>query len=406
MRYPLSSPDSICPEALDAAVQVLRSGHFTMGAHVAAFETAFARYVGTTHAVMVNSGSSANLLAVEAMLRPSNGKPRWKAGDEVLVPALAWSTTVAPLIQLGLVPVFVDVDPETLAMDFTQVRSLITDKTVGLMLIHVLGLAADLTEATRICNSFSTVATHGQPLTLIEDCCESMGARFNGQHVGTVGAIGTFSHFFSHQLTTMEGGTVVTNDDAIADDLRSMRAHGWSRNRTDKATWEAGKIDPHFLFVTTGYNVRPMEVQGAMGLEQLKRFDDSLMDRWGAVLDVRNQLRHIPGLTMLGWKTWGHKEADERPLLNHTWMNIPILTEPGQRDAVVRVFHACGIETRPILAGNLLKHPALRGANIRRQFAYPVADRVMRDGFMIGCHPHPELEGALADVVKALRVAA
>ncbi len=402
MRYPLSSPQSICPEAVDAAVSVLRSGHFTMGEKVAEFEAAFARYVGSTHAVMVNSGSSANLLAVEAMLRPSNGQPRWKPGDEVLVPALAWSTTVAPLIQLGLVPVFVDVDPETLAMDLQAARSLITLRTVGLMLIHVLGLAADLTEAKTICEAYCTVATDGWPLTLIEDCCESMGARFKKQHVGTVGALGTFSHFFSHQLSTMEGGTVVTDDDAIADDLRSMRAHGWSRNRSDKARWEADSLDPHFLFVTTGYNVRPMEVQGAMGVEQLSRFDWHLQGRFEAARTITQALAHMPGLSVPGLRGWSTQGGRSR----HTWMNVPIVVERGQRDAVVRIFNDCGIETRPILAGNILHHPALRGANIRRGASYPVADRIMRDGFMIGCHPHPELEGALADVVKALRIAA
>jgi CDP-6-deoxy-D-xylo-4-hexulose-3-dehydrase len=193
-------------------------------------------------------------------------------------------------VQLGLVPVFVDSDPVTLAMDLEHAARMVGPKTVGLMLIHVLGCPS--APASAFCER------HG--LTLIEDCCEAMGA-----DVGREGLLSTYSHFFSHQLTTMEGGTVTTDDDAIADDLRSMRAHGWTRNRTDKATWQqASDIDPSFLFVTTGYNVRPLEIEGVMGLVQLQHLDADLAGRRAMVKEMRSASMGS-SVSVLGYRDHG-----------------------------------------------------------------------------------------------------
>jgi CDP-6-deoxy-D-xylo-4-hexulose-3-dehydrase len=402
LRYPLSSLNSISKAAIEAGVESLRSGRYTMGPKVQQFEQDFAAWVGAKHAVMVNSGSSANLLAVEALMRGSQ-QAYWKAGDEVLVPALAWSTTVAPLVQLGLVPVFVDSDPETLAMDFRHAETLVSERTVGVFLIHVLGLAADLVQATTFCEKHH--------LVLIEDCCEAFGAHFRGLSVGTTGLVGTFSHFFSHQLTTMEGGTIITEDDAIADDLRSMRAHGWSRDRLDKAQWSNSEIDPSFCFVTTGHNVRPLEVQGAIGIEQLKEADVQLEKRVETADRFVDLLEdEAPWLRVIG-KWHANDLYVGRKWCTHTWMNMPLLVEafsPVSKAQVLQQFHAAGIETRPILAGNFVKHPVMRTIPHYRvsPTGYPVANRVMRDGFMIGCHPDPGGLEALHDALTNLRKAA
>ena len=380
MTYPLSSPDSVPPAAIEAAITSLRSGQLTMGRTVERFEQAFAAAVGAPYAVMVNSGSSANLLAVEAMLRPANQLPRWKVGDEVLVPALAWSTTVWPLVQLGLVPVFVDVDRETLAIDWAHASRMLSHKTRGAVLIHVLGRPAPIDEAVHFC------AGHG--LTLIEDCCESFGATAGGVSVGRQGLLGTFSHFFSHPLATIEGGTIITANAQIADDLRSMRSHGWSRQRTDRASWTG--LDSRFCFVTTGYNVRPMELQAAIGLVQLETWRRQRDARGATAAALADVVRSVRGLDV--------------PAGRWAWMNLPILVSddaPYTRDAVMAAFEAADVETRPLIAGNLLRHPAMATLTYRRAAAYPVADWLMDHAFMIGCHG--SADRAVAAVERACR---
>ena len=353
-----------------------------MGAQVEQFEREFADWVGSPHAVMVNSGSSANLLAIEAMMRPSAGMAFLKAGDEVLVPALSWSTTVWPLVQFGLVPVFVDSDPETLAMDLTHARAMVSTKTRGMVVIHVLGLAMDLKAVRDFCLAHA--------LTLVEDCCEAFGAHWAGQHVGRTGLMGTFSHYFSHQLSTIEGGMIITPFEWLADDLRSMRAHGWSRNRRDRGQWDRDAKDARFNFVTTGYNVRPLDLQAAIGQVQLRLADTDLAARDASVLTLmRTLMAHVPWLHMIGQPLLNTNPLSRRTR-RHSWMNLPLLVQTGApmaRDQVVTHLEAVGVETRSILAGNLLRHPVMTRVNARSDpKGYPVADRMMRDSFMIGCH--------------------
>ena len=386
MRFPLSSPDSVSKAAIDAAIACLESGQHTMGKRVADFERQFARYVGSKHAVMVNSGSSANLLAVEALRRPSNNQPRWAAGDEILVPALAWSTSVWPLIQAGLTPVFVDVDPATMEMDPSWAMTKVTARTRGILLIHVLGVPASMSAWEAFASDYR--------LTLVEDCCEAFGARWKGRSVGTFGVLGTFSHFFSHQLPTVEGGMIVTDEDAIADDLRSMRAHGWSRQRSDRAEWEARcNIDPRFLFVTSGYNVRPMELQGAMGSIQLEDAEAVRLKHVETACAIKAVCDRAGWIEMLGWA--------KGPYRQWSWMNAPLLVKNERKDRLVRTLESMGVETRPIIAGNITRHPAFVGYRT----ACPVADRIMAWGFMIGCYD-PQIAEALEGALKACAVAA
>src|SRR4051794_14557206 len=212
-------------DEIEAAKAVLDSGRLTMGDRVMQFEAEFAEWIGAGHAVMVNSGSSANLLIVDSLLRSTFPRQLLSPGDEVIVPGLAWPTTVWPLAQLGLVPVFADVDPLTLAIDLDSARSVIGPRTRGMFVIHPLGRAIDVPAYAEFC------ATN--ELVLIEDCCESLGAHSSRKHVGTVGLASSFSFYFSHHISTIEGGMVATNDQALADDLRGLRAHGWIRDRSD-----------------------------------------------------------------------------------------------------------------------------------------------------------------------------
>jgi len=385
LRYTLGA-DNLGNEEIEAAIRVLKSGRLTMGPIVKEFETALARWIGVRHAVMVNSGSSANLLLVDALLRRSNpALAPLKTGDEVLVPALSWPTTVWPLMQLGLVPVYVDVDPETLALSLDSAARALSPRTRAVFLIHVLGQACEMAPYLDFCSQHR--------LTLIEDCCESFGSFNRGQHVGTFGLGGTLSHFYSHHLTTIEGGSIITNDDALADDLRSLRAHGWIRERSDRAglTTEHDQFDPRFLFVVPGYNVRPMELQAAIGLVQLANMDQQLRGHEQLAGRIFQQVsRHVPWLKMVGSDKLQPRPAT-RQECRHSWMTVPFVVAPDAPLALEEVkarLEADGVDTRPIIAGNLMRHPAAAFGQVRTPVETPVADAMLKRGFMISCHPH------------------
>jgi CDP-6-deoxy-D-xylo-4-hexulose-3-dehydrase len=383
--YPLAA-NTLAAEEISAAKAVLDSGLLTMGRKVQNFENAFASWVGAKHALMVNSGSSANLLMVDLMLRRSSSTPLWQTGDEVLVPALAWPTTVWPLVQLGLTPVFVDVDPKTLAIDLDSARSVLGPKVKGMFLIHVLGQVPNMQKYLGFLAD--------NEMQLIEDCCESLGGHFEGSHAGTFGVMGSFSFYFSHHLTTIEGGMIVTGDSALYDDLLSVRAHGWTRGRSDKAQWKGTypELDERFLFVTAGYNVRPTEIQGAIGSVQLGKLDDMLDARQRLARKVRDWAgQYAPWLELIGAERLPMaRDAMERRERTHSWMMLPFRLSP---DAPVDLgnlkshLEARSVETRPIIAGNLARHPAAQRFQIRSATSLIGCDDLLRRGFMIGCHP-------------------
>lgn len=375
--------DTIGRGEIDAARAALESGQLTMGPRVRAFEEEFAEWVGVKYAVMVNSGSSANLLIVDSLLRGTSGTPL-VPGDEVIVPGLAWPTTVWPLAQLGLVPVFVDVDPATLAIDLECARSVIGPRTRAMFVISALGQAIDGHSYADFCTVHD--------LQLLEDCCESLGAHWGGAHVGTSGVAASFSFYFSHHISTIEGGMVVTNDLARADDLRGLRAHGWVRDRSDRARWatEYPQFDQRFLFATVGYNVRPTEIQGAIGSVQLRRLDEMLFARESLARAVNGWLSSsAPWLELIGADALGVATPANRRGRTNSWMTLPLRLRDGapvDRNAVVQHLERNGVETRPIIAGNLARHPAIAQIS-HRSGPLDVCDTLLRDAFMIGCHP-------------------
>ena len=377
--------DTFGAEEIAAAKAVLDSGQMTMDRNVRAFEAAFAAWVGIEHAVMVNSGSSANLIMADALLRSTSSRRHLEPGDEVIVPGLAWPTTVWPLAQLGLVPVFADIDPQTLAIDLESARSVVGPRTRAMFVIHPLGRAINLPAYRAFCDEHE--------MELLEDCCESLGAHWAGRHVGTAGLAGSFSFYFSHHVSTIEGGMVVTDDPILADDLRGLRAHGWIRDRSDRAQWIAGypELDPRFLFATLGYNVRPTEIQGAIGTVQLKRLGDMLAAREFLAGTVRSWLSSsAPWLSLIGGELLDGPKPTNRRLRSHSWMTLPLRIEPEapvSRQELVRHLEARGVETRPIIAGNLARHPGVTQIRSRAPESMPACDAVLRDTLMIGCHP-------------------
>ena len=391
--------DTMGPDEIEAAKEVLDSGQLTMSRRVRAFEEEFADWVGADHAIMVNSGSSANLLIVDALIRASSSGDVLTPGDEVLVPGLAWPTTVWPLAQLGLIPVFVDVDPATLAIDLESARSVIGPRTRGMFVIHALGQAIDAPAYSAFC------AEH--KLVLLEDCCESLGAFSHRDHVGTTGVAASFSFYFSHHVSTIEGGMVITNDPGLADELRGRRAHGWVRDRSDRASWVSRypDLDSRFLFATVGYNVRPTEINGAIGSVQLRRLDEMLVARESLARTVNDWLAaSAPWLELIGAGALGGVATTDRRDRANSWMTLPLRLRPSApmtRDALVAHFERHGVETRPIIAGNLARHPAVSQVRHRTSESMDTCDALLRDSLMIGCHPVVS-SGSLATLKRTI----
>lgn len=383
MKIPLAS-SGLRQVDIEAAITVINSGNLTMGENVANFETQMALYLGVSNFVMMNSGSSANLAIFEALLRPAIGEPMLKRGDGIIVPAIAWPTTVWPIIQLGLKPIFVDIDSQTLGIDLQKSLEQIKIKennVKAIFPIHPLGRALNNSELEKICNNFN--------LILINDVCESLGSWQNGKHTGTSGLGGSFSFYFSHHITTMEGGGVCTNNENFANDLRSIRSHGWSRDRKDVTKWnnKSTKNDAKFLFITSGFNVRPMEIQAAIGLSQLKDLDK--------FIERRRQIAKYVGsfLTNSEYYLIGSDVLDNENLQDsHSWMLLPI--QCVSRDGIegkrkmLNHFESNEIETRPVLTGNFLDQPAMK--RIYKESPdprnFPIADKVSNSTFLIGAH--------------------
>ena len=280
--YPLldsafSNEDLIC------GIKVLVSGQITMSKETRDFEKNFAKKLGTKYALMVNSGSSANLLAAFTACNPLR-KNRFKPGDEVLIPALCWPTSLWPLIQSGLKPVFVDINKDTLNVNPDLLIKKINRKTKVIMLIHVLGNSTNIEKIKKIAQR--------KKIILIEDTCEALGAKFKNKYLGTFGDFGTFSFYYSHQITSGEGGMIVCNNKEDYDLLYSMRSHGWSRNLKSQREIEKKypKIDPKFIFVNSGFNLRPTDVVASIGNNQLKRLNKFIKIRNANNSKIKNAL--------------------------------------------------------------------------------------------------------------------
>jgi CDP-6-deoxy-D-xylo-4-hexulose-3-dehydrase len=399
MRVPLASSGLRDSDIL-LVNKVLRSGNLTMGAEVKNFEKLMCEYLKVKHFIMVNSGSSANLLMFESLLRPTKSKAKLHPGDGILVPAIAWPTTIWPVIQLGLTPIFVDIDPKTLALDLMKAQELIDNARIsvaGLFPIHPLGRA--------IPPSLLDNFVKKNDLVLISDVCEALGSWSEGLHAGTSGIAGSFSFYFSHHITTMEGGGIATNDSDLADDLRSMRSHGWSRDRSDVKEWTAqiSNNDSKFLFVSTGYNVRPMEIQAVIGSSQIKEISNFVNRRRQIARKVFEALAGTE-LSVIGSETL-LENSDEQ---TNSWMLIPIYVSgknaPLRKKSIVEALESKLIETRPVLTGNFLAQPA-----IQRITKYAIESKSFKNAqditdkaFLVGAH-HDLTDEQIDYMCKSLR---
>lgn len=361
-RIPLNVP-TYGREEIDEAIDSLESGWVTMGAKVKRFEEMWAEYIGTEYAVMTNSGSSANLLALSCLgLQP---------GDEVITPALTWATTVFPIAQVGAVPVLVDVELDTYNISPEAVEQAITPRTKVIMPVHLLGNPMDIDSLD---SRFD--------LKIIEDACEAHGATLDGWKVGSFGDLGTFSFFFSHHISTVEGGMVVTNNSLWAEQCRSMRAFGWAREMRDypQMGQQHPGIDPRFLFLHAGYNFRPTEIQGAFGIHQLPRLEGFVEHRRTVAAYWNRELADYGDYIQL---------QEERPGTRHVWFAYPVMVKPGApftRKELQDFLEAKGVETRPIEAGNMAIQPAMK--HVKHRIAGPLtnAQYIHDHAFFFGNH--------------------
>lgn len=370
LTYPLATTSWDQAE-IDAMQEVIASGNFTMGKHVKQFEEDFASYFGSNYAIMSNSGSSANLLMIGALLfRKENPI---KAGDEVIVPAVSWSTTYMPLQQYGLKVKFVDIDLHTLNFDLEQLKSAVSDQTRIILAVNLLGNPNDFNAISEIIGSRNII--------LLEDNCESMGARYEGQMAGSIGLMGTFSTFFSHHMSTMEGGMTITNDEELYHIMLSLRSHGWTRHlpKVNKVTGTKSDDDfeESFKFVLPGYNLRPLELSGAIGLKQLPKLQ-SFVDyrRSNAALFVKLFNNH-PDLII-------QKEIGES-----SWFGFSFIINPASgidRRQLLKKLKEAGIETRPIVAGNFAKNETVNYFNHEIHNTLKNADLIDAFGFFVGNH--------------------
>jgi CDP-4-dehydro-6-deoxyglucose reductase, E1 len=366
-------------EEIEAIHKVIASNRFTMGPSVAAFERDFAAYHGRKYAVMVNSGSSANLLCVAALfykkVRPL------QRGDEVIVPAISWATTYHPLQQYGLKLKIVDVDLDTINMDTHQLEAATGPRTRAIMGVSILGNPA----ALDVMRNFADERGY----YFIEDNCESMDAELAGRKAGTFGHLSTFSSFFSHHISTTEGGMVTTDDTELFEIVKSMRAHGWVRDLpADSVIYESHDEDFYeaYRFILPGYNVRPIEMSGAIGIVQLKK---------------------LPAMTKERRKNWALFQrlfsGDNRFIVQRengksSAFSFTIILNPEvelSREKILRQLKQADIGYRIITGGCITRHDVIDHYDYECIGSLPNANLVHDQGFFVGNHPFdltPQIE--------------
>ena len=353
-RVPLMA-HSFSWEEVNQAIDSLLKDNITLNhpesKKVYEFEDTWSNYIGCKNGIMVNSGSSANLIALFALSNPTISN-HIKVGDEIITPAVTWHTTVSPILCVGATPVFVDVKLDDFTIDVEKIEKSITPKTKAIMPVHLLGNPCQMEQINHIALKNN--------LFVIEDTCEAHGAEIKEKKCGSFGNVGTFSFFFSHHITTMEGGMVVTNDDQIAELIRIMRSQGVIRNtkkhhkfKEEFLSNEKYKdLDISYLFANLGFNLRPTEINGGFGIEQFKMFNSILNKRrkngnyWSEKLNKFDKYFHTP-------KKNNNASA---------WFSFPLVIKesaPFKRSQLI-IFLMKKIENRPIMSGNITSQPGMR----------------------------------------------
>lgn len=367
----------------------------TTGRFAARFEREFADLFGLRHAMLVNSGSSANLVALSCLTSPALGDERLKPGDEVITVAAGFPTTVNPIVQNGLVPVFVDVKVPTYDVDPSQLEAALSDRTRAVMLAHTLGNPFDLGAVKEFTDR------HG--LWLVEDCCDAVGSTYRGRHVGTFGDLATVSFYPAHHITMGEGGCVLTDRPRLKKLVESFRDWGrdcWCETGKDNTCgkrfeWQLGGLpcgyDHKYTYSHVGYNLKLTDMQAAVGVAQLRKLPAFIEARRRNFRALREGLRDLEEVFIL---------PEATPESDPSWFGFPLAVRPGARvgrDAVVRFLESRRIGTRLMFAGNLLRQPAYAGVKHRAVGDLPNSDFVMNQVFWVGVYPG--LSGSMLEYV-------
>jgi len=368
------------------------------------FETRFAQFFGTKYSLLVNSGSSANLVAFSALTSPLLRGKRLKPGDEVITVAAGFPTTVNPIIQNGCIPVFIDAHVPTYNADVSMLEEARSDKTRAVMFAHTLGNPFDLSVVKAFCDKHD--------LWLIEDCCDALGATYDGKPVGTFGDVATVSFYPAHHITMGEGGAVMTDRPALKKILESFRDWGRDcycppgKDNTcgNRFGWQLGSLpkgyDHKYTYRHIGYNLKVSDMQAAVGLSQLDRAPDFIAARRRNFGILTQGLRDVEDMLILPEAT-----ANSDP----SWFGFPIAVRPGgprSREEIVGYLEDHKVATRLLFAGNLLRQPAYQGINCRVIGDLPQADFIMNNVFWIGVFPgldQPRLDYMIETLHAALR---
>lgn len=383
-KYPLSSTTWDHSE-IQAINEVIESGNFTMGLQVAEFEKEFASYAGGKYSVMVNSGSSANLVLLSACRYMK--EPRFNPGDEIIAPAVSWSTTYYPIDQNGATIKFVDISSDSLNIDVSKIEEAITSRTKAIFVVNLLGNPADWEALEKIAQEYN--------LTLLEDNAESLGGAIGNKKLGTFGFGGTHSTFFSHHMSTMEGGLVVTDDEVLYQTMKSVRAHGWTRDLPDQNhvyNKTGSRWDDLFRFVIPGYNLRPLEIEAAIGRMQLKKlpsFIDARRKNAAYFLDQTKSFSSVSTQVENGSSSWFGFSL----VLKDKYL--------GKRAKLLEILESAQIESRPIVTGNFTRNPVIKHLSHAPLEKYPSADLIHDNGLFVGNH-HYDLKDKIDLLCEAL----
>jgi len=357
---------------INEGIKVLKSQKLTIGSHTELFQKTFSKKIKSKNSLLVNSGSSANLLALQCLINPYR-KKRLKKGDEVLIPALCWSTSLWPIIQSGLKPKFVDIDTKTLNLNLKELEKKISKKTKAILVVHVLGNCTNMDQLIKIKNKYN--------LILIEDTCESLGTKFKNKYLGTFGEFSSFSFYSSHQISSGEGGMICCKSSDDYEILKSLRAHGWSRGlKKEKKIAHSNKhLDKRFIFHNSGFNLRSTDISASIGLSQFKDIDkfikirannrDKIFKRFLSSEKIRNKMRIL----------------SENNFTKPSWFGLPVIgNKYFNKDLFIKKIEKKGIETRPIISGNFLKQPAIKKYKLPYNKRMKNAEYISKKGFFIG----------------------
>ncbi len=348
---------------INSIKKVIKSGQFTMSKKVNLFEKKFAKYFNSKYAVMFNSGSSANFATFFSFMFHS--KINLKANDEVIIPALAWSTTYSPFYYIKAKLVLVDVDKKTLNIDIKQVIKSISKKTKLIVAVNLLGNPSDLIELKKICNK--------KKITLFEDNCESLGAKLNNKYTGTFGLASSTSFFYSHHMSTIEGGMVLTNNLELCNLLKQIRAHGWTRDTTKIVNKKK-----EYNFVIPGMNLRPTEINAAIGIEQLKKLKKIVG------LKRKNYLAYYKIFSTSKYFDIIHENG-----INSSFV-LPFILKTKYKSYLQelrKLLRKNNIEYRIIAGGSITKHPFYKYFDIKKINKLDNSNYIHNYGFVIGNHP-------------------